>query len=125
MMVINYGAVDRTQDPDMLFPSTVLEDEEQTRSRHGNTKNLPVPMLHAWPVKLMCFTGFSTNASWLAVASMVNLIVATGNSGWHQPYTVPATSTNATAAVPNIIFVNGNEDFTIMAVCLVAFLACN
>merc|ERR1712113_611248 len=24
----------------------------------------------------------------------------------------------------NIIFVNGNEDFTIMAVCLVAFLAC-
>merc|ERR1719486_272067 len=122
MMMINYGAVDRTQDPDMLFPSTVLEDVEQTRSRHGNTENLPGAMLHAWPVKLMCFTGFSTNASWLAVASMVNLLIATGNSGWHQPFTVPGT--NATTAVPSIIFVNGNEDFTIMAVCLVAFLAC-
>merc|ERR1719183_597562 len=123
MMMINYGAVDRTQDPDMLFPSTVLEDVEQTRSRHGNTENLPGTMLHAWPVKLMCFTGFSTNASWLAVATLVNLTVAIGTEGWRQAYTIVVPGNNTFTASTTTVYVNGSEQFVVMGVCLVATIA--
>jgi len=125
MMMINYGALDRTQDASMLLPSIVLEDREHTRSRLGASEEFPGRLLHPWPVKLLCFTGFSANSSWLAVATVVNLLVATGSSGWHQPYTVlAAPSDNATNLVPTTIYVNGNADFAIMAVCLVALLAC-
>lgn len=126
MMMINYGAIDRTQDADMMLPSAALEHVKQTRSRLGDPENIPQDMLHPWHVKVMCFVGFSTNASWLAVATMVNLLVATGTSGWHQAYTVVAPSGNngTTLSTATTVYVNGNEDFTIMAVCLVALLAC-
>lgn len=124
-MMINYGALDRTQDASMLLPSIVLEDREHTRSRLGASEEFPGRLLHPWPVKLLCFTGFSANSSWLSVATVVNLLVATGSSGWHQPYTVLTPSSfNATNLVPTTIYVNGNVDFVIMAVCLVAALAC-
>jgi len=125
-MMINYGAIDHTQDADMMLPSAALENVEHTRSRLGDPKKLPHVTLHPWHVKVLCFVGFSTNASWLAVASGVNLLVATGTSGWHQAYTVLGPSGNnvTTLSTPTVVYVNGNEDFTIMAVCLVAFLAC-
>ena len=125
MMVINYGAVDLTQGADMLFPSTVVEDAEETSSRLGNPEKLPGLMAHPVAIKILCFVGFSTNISWLAVASMVNLVVATGTSGWHQPYTVLVPSvTNATNMVTTTIYVNGSADFAIMGVCLVGLIAC-
>lgn len=125
-MFINYGAVDRTQGADMLLPSTLLEDREHTMSRVGGSGKLPGRMLHPWPIKVLCFTGFSTNSSWLAVASMVNLLVATGTSGWRQPYTVevPSMNGNMSTIANTTVYVNGNEDFTIMGVCLVATIAC-
>merc|ERR1712147_259092 len=87
-MKINYGAVDHTQGADMLLPSVVLEDDEDTRDRLSGSEKFSGMHLHPWPVKLLCFVGFSTNISWLAVASMVNLLVAAGQSGWRLPYTI-------------------------------------
>lgn len=119
MMMINYGAVDRTQSAGMLLPSVVLEERDDTIARFGESDKLPAALLHPWPVKLLCFTGFSANISWLAVASMANLLIATGSSGWHQSYNVTATDLTTTT-----IHVNGSVDFSIMAVCLVAAIAC-
>merc|ERR1712127_39580 len=125
MMVVNYGAVDRTQGADMMFPSVVLEDREQTVSRVGEEKaRAHNTMLHPWPVKLLCFTGFSTNISWLTVASVVNVLVATGTEGWHKSYTVILTNGTAAATVQKTVYVNGSEDFAIAAICVVALLAC-
>jgi len=126
-MVVNYGAVDRTQGADMLFPSVVVEDREQTLSRVGQEKaHVHDTMLHPWPIKLLCFTGFSTNISWLAVASVVNVLVATGTEGWHKSYTVllGPSSNGTTAMLQKTIYVNGSEDFAIAAVCFVALIAC-
>lgn len=127
-MMINYGAVDRTQSADMVFPSVVLEDNENTRARLGDSPKAQQPALvHPWPVKVLCFVGFSTNSSWLAVASVVNLLVATGSSGWHQAYIVPGNSTLMSSTMSEgttTVYVNGSEDFAVMAVCLVALIAC-
>jgi len=124
MMMVNYGAVDRTQSAGMLLPSIVLEDPEATRARLDSEGLHQPALLHPWSVKLLCFVGFSTNISWLAVASMVNLVVATGSSGWHQAYTVTAPSNASALMSSTVIYVNGNEDFAVMAVCLVAAIAC-
>jgi len=127
MMVINYGAVDRTQGADMLLPSVVLEDRRNTEGRVGGEKaHGHHSMLHPWPVKLLCFTGFSTNLCWLSVASVVNLLVATGTEGWRQPYTVllGAAPNGTTAIMQKTVYVNGSPDFVIAAVCVVALLAC-
>lgn len=122
-MNINYGVVDRTQSADMVFPSVALEDEEVTRARLGDSAKLKEStLIHPWPIKLLCFVGFSTNISWLAVASMVNLLVATGSSGWHQAYTVAGN--NTLTSITHTVYVNGNEAFVVMAVCLVAAIAC-
>lgn len=129
MMTINYGAVDRTQGADMFLPSKVLEDKKETLDRHEleDTHQIPLPLLHPWPVKLICFVGFSTNISWLTVATMVNLLVAAGQDGWHKAFEVVKTSVNgteATAMVTETVYVNGSEQFVVMAVCLVALIAC-
>merc|ERR1712032_1706469 len=117
----NYGAVDRAQDADMLLPSVVLEDDAGTQDRLNGSENKSGMMLHPWPVKLLCFVGFSTNISWLTVASVVNFLVATGTSGFHQAYTTLTPSPlNATVMMtPTVTYVNGNPDFGVMAVCLV------
>jgi len=121
MMAINYGAADQTQPADALLPSLVVESSSDTRARLGidDSTDLPVAQLHPWTVKVLCFVGFSTNISWLAVASMVNLLVATGNSGWRQPF----VQTNLTNVVTETLYVDGSVDFAVMAVCLVAVLA--
>merc|ERR1719183_589302 len=125
VMKINYGAVDRAQDTSMLLPSVVLEDDADTQDRmHGSGGKSKI-VLHPWPVKLLCFVGFSTNISWLTVASVVNFLVATGTSGFHQAYTTLRPSPlNATVMTPTVTYVNGNPDFVVMAVCLVALVAC-
>lgn len=114
IMKINYGAVDRTQSADMLLPSVVVEDREDTTARFGGSDTLPTALLHPWSVKLLCFSGFSANISWLAVASMANFMIASGSEGWHQSINVTAAKT---------ILVNGSENFAIMGVCLVAAIA--
>lgn len=125
MMNINYGAVDLTQGAGMFLPSVILEDKDDTLDRVKGSDKFRGMYLHPWPVKLLCFVGFSANISWLAVASMVNLLVAAGASGWHQSYTINIPSPlNATVMVPTVTYVNGNQDFVIMAVCLVAAIAC-
>jgi len=125
MMNINYGAVDLTQDTSMLLPSVVLEDDAVTQDRLNGSDNKSGMLLHPWPVKLLCFVGFSTNISWLVVASVVNFLVATGTSGFHQAYTTLRPSPlNATVMTPTVTYVNGNPDFVVMAVCLVALIAC-
>merc|ERR1719264_1255254 len=125
MMNINYGAVDLTQDTSMLLPSVVLEDDAVTQDRLNGSENKSGMLLHPWPVKLLCFVGFSTNISWLTVASVVNFLVATGTSGFHQAYTTLTPSPlNATVVTPTVTYVNGNPDFAVMAVCLVALIAC-
>lgn len=127
MMVINYGAVDLTQGADMIFPSVVLEDRSETSARVGGEKaHGHHAVLHPWPVKLLCFTGFSTNTAWLSVASVVNVLVAAGTEGWRKPYTVSLESApnGTTGMVQKTVYVNGSPDFVIMAVCLVALLAC-
>jgi len=124
-MTINYGAIDLTQGTSMLLPSAVFEDAEQTSSRLDNPDKLPGLKAHPTAIKILCFVAFSTNISWLAVASMVNLIVATGTRGFHKAYTVLAPSpTNATNMVDTTVYVNGSADFAIMAVCLVGLIAC-
>jgi len=123
IMKINYGAIDRAQDADMLLPSVVLEDDAGTQDRLNGSENKSGMLLHPWPVKLLCFVGFSTNISWLTVASVVNFLVATGTSGFHQAYTT-LTPLNATVMTPTVTYVNGNPDFAVMAVCLVALIAC-
>merc|ERR1712032_344719 len=88
IMKINYGAIDRAQDADMLLPSVVLEDDAGTQDRLNGSENKSGMMLHPWPVKLLCFVGFSTNISWLTVASVVNFLVATGGhvgTWWSEP----------------------------------------
>jgi len=125
MMRINYGAVDRTQGTSMLLPSVVLEDDTATQDRLHGLENKSGMLLHPWPVKLLCFVGFSTNISWLAVASVANFLVATGTSGFHQAYTTLSPSPlNATVMTQTVTYVNGNPDFVVMAVCLVALIAC-
>jgi len=125
IMKINYGAIDRAQDADMLLPSVVLEDDAGTQDRLNGSENKSGMLLHPWPVKLLCFVGFSTNISWLVVASVVNFLVATGTSGFHQAYTTLRPSPlNATVMTPTVTYVNGNPDFVVMAVCLVALIAC-
>merc|ERR1712157_428184 len=65
--------------------------------------------------------------SWLTVATMVNLLVAAGQDGWHKAFEVVKTSVNgteATAMVTETVYVNGSEQFVVMAVCLVALIAC-
>merc|ERR1712224_1016739 len=52
---------------------------------------------------------------------MVNLLVATGTSGFRQAYSIAAPNNTLTSAT--IVYVNGSEDFAVMAVCLVA-VAC-
>merc|ERR1712232_892475 len=109
----------------MLLPSIYLESKADTQARYAAATghgNLPAPHRHAWTVKVLCFVGFSANISWLAVASMVNLLVATGTSGWHQAYTVAGN--NTLTSTTHTVYVNGNEDFVVMAVCLVAAIAC-
>jgi len=134
-MVINYGAVDLTQAADMLLPSVAVEDEDETILRVGENKaHLHNTMLHPLPIKILCFTGFSTNISWLAVASIVNVVLAIGTEGWRKSYTVLLgdspnvllgdSPNGTTAIVQKTIYVNGSEDFAIMAVCLVALIAC-
>ena len=119
-MMINYGAVDLTQSTSMLLPSAATEDAEQTSSRLGHPEKIPGTLTHPTAIKILAFVGFSTNISWLAVASMVNLVVATGTSGFNTAITV----TNATSMVDTTVYVNGTPDFAIMAVCLVGLLAC-
>merc|ERR1712032_757705 len=62
----------------------------------------------------------------MGVASVVNFLVATGTSGFHQAYTTLTPSPlNATVMMtPTVTYVNGNPDFGVMAVCLVALIAC-
>ena len=129
-MEINYGAVDPTQHADMMLPSVMLEEPEDTRARIGaaigasKLEEHSVKKLIPWPVKVICFTGFSTNISWLAVVSMVNVCTAFGSNGWQQVYTMTVeSSVNATNQI-TITYVNGSEEFAIMAVCLVAVIAC-
>lgn len=123
-MMINYGAIDRNQGADMFLPSFLLEDKEQTSARLAESDKEPQPaFLHAWPVKVLCFTGFSTNASWLSVATMVNLIVAVGTQGWRQAYTIAVPGNNTLAASTTTVYVNGSEQFVVMGVCLVALIA--
>lgn len=119
-MVINYGTVDLTQGASMLLPSVATEDAEQTSSRLGHPDKIPATMTHPTAIKILCFVGFSTNMSWLAVASVVNLTVAIGTSGFHKAITVA----NATSLVDTqTVYINGSPDFAIMAVCLVGLLA--
>jgi len=125
MMKINYGAVDLAQSASMLLPSVVIEDKEHTLDRLSGSEKFSGMMLHPWPVKLLCFVGFSTNISWLVVSSVVDILVATGSSGWHQTYTslIPSPH-NGTVMVPTVAYVNGDPHFVVAAVCLVALIAC-
>merc|ERR1712051_146345 len=123
-MSINYGAIDRNQGADMFLPSVLLEDEEQTSARLAESNKEPqAALLHPWPVKLLCFTGFSTNASWLSVATLVNLTVAIGTEGWRQAYTIVVPGNNTVTASTTTVYVNGSEQFVVMGVCLVATIA--
>jgi len=124
MMKINYGAIDLTQDADMLLPSAILEDKEHTENRLSRSRNNRSGMLlHPWPVKVLCFVGFSANLSWLVVASMMNLLVAAGHDGYHKQFTTLIQSPVNSSMIPTVTYVNGSPDFAIMAVCLVATIA--
>merc|ERR1719331_567336 len=93
LMGINYGTVDRTQSDAMLLPSVMLEEREDTQARLGSSAQdltTQLPQLHPWPIKLMCFTGFSTNISWLVVVTLLNLCIAFGSNPWEQSYTATA-----------------------------------
>ena len=126
LMGISYGTVDPTQSGDMLLPSVMLEEREDTQARLGSATT-GSPQLHPWPVKLLCFTGFSTNISWLVVVTLLNLCIAFGSNPWEQSY-IATTLASANATVlpkaPPAVNVNGNEDFAIAAVCLCAIIAC-
>ena len=125
MMKINYGAIDLTQDADMFLPSAILEDKEHTENRLSRSRNNRSGMLlHPWPVKVLCFVGFSANLSWLVVASMVNLLVAAGHDGYHKQFTTFIQSPVNSSMIPTVTYVNGSPDFAIMAVCLAAVIAC-
>merc|ERR1719201_596293 len=124
MMKINYGAVDLAQSASMLLPSVVIEDKEHTLERLSGSDKFSGMLIHPWPVKLLCFVGFSANLSWLVVASMVNLLVATGPDGWHKDFTMHIETPVNSSGVPAVTYVNGSPDFAIMAVCLAAAIAC-
>ena len=130
LMEINYGTVDPTQYADMMLPSVMLEEPEDTRARIGNRiggltmEHHSNPKVTPWPIKVICYTGFSTNISWLTVISMVNVCTAFGSNGWQQLYTMTVESgVNATSEI-STTYVNGSEEFAIMAVCLIAVITC-
>jgi len=123
MMKINYGAIDLTQDADMLLPSVLLEDKEHTLERLSGSDKFSGMLIHPWPVKLLCFVGFSANLSWLVVASMMNFLIAAGHDGYHKQFTTLIQSPVNSSMIPAVTYVNGSPDFAIMAVCLVATIA--
>lgn len=137
-MMINYGAIKRTQIADMMLPSVIVEEFEQARSRLGRTNQLDAVMLHPWLVKVLCFTGFSLHLSCLVYTACVDFLLTTGSMGWHQPYsnldsnvnvntTVSVNAAgfvNATSSSPSTSFVSGSENFAIMFVCIIGAIAC-
>lgn len=110
---INYGAADDDQKSADMLPLVLL----------SGGQDLPKgPQAASWQTKVFVFVGFSTNLAWLSVASMVNLLVALGNSGWGVAYTVMANTTSS-GMTSTEVQVFGNVDFTIMGISLVAMLA--
>jgi len=110
---IQYGSADPQQGPAELLP--VVTTVRTTRT----TETAP------WYAKILLFVGFSTNLAWLVVASVVNTLVAIGNSGWSQTFNVLQNTTNesGTFMVSKQVHVMGNVDFAICATMLVAALA--
>merc|ERR1719199_1159918 len=107
----------------MLLPSAILEDKEHTLERLSGSDKFSGMLIHPWPVKVLCFVGFSANLSWLVVASMMNLLVAAGHDGYHKQFTTLIQSPVNSSMIPTVTYVNGSPDFAIMAVCLVATIA--
>merc|ERR1712032_1614460 len=125
MMKINYGAIDLTQDADMLLPSVLLEDKEHTLERLSGSDKFSGMLIHPWPVKLLCFVGFSANLSWLVVASMANLLIAVGPDGWHKDFTMHIESPVNSSGVPAVTYVNGSPDFAYAMVTIWALSGIN
>jgi len=79
-----------------------------------------------WFNKVFIFAGFSTNMSWITVASLLNFLVALRNSGWSTSCNVYNTTADSILTVTGqslgTVEVGGNVDFAIMAVALVALL---
>lgn len=80
-------------------------------------KNVAVSTTY-WFHKVFIFVGFSTNLAWLTVATILNFLVASKNSGW---YTTCSSNTTQIASAP--VMIGGNPDFVIMVCVAVAVLA--
>lgn len=110
---INYGPMYHGTSPTRSFALLCSPDKEESGTSVTETDQY-------WFVKVFMYVGFSTNLSWITVATLLNFLVATRNSGWYT--SCPAEISNGIASAM-MINVGGNPDFAVMVCVAIALIA--